>query len=176
MYILEENSLQEIYSLPNVQVRVVNESSSYTLTWVHAANVERSNHASNGRLQEGKINEKFLKRLIVGVAYKRWSLAIGSDYRTLTGKSLVFWRGSRLRQVVAHGVSTILWFCTLVWNNRFRSFVGNLFIKHLFNQQPAFRDIEVIMTDVFFIKTSYYCLLTKVQSWCDPHFLGVNRA
>ena len=32
MYILEENSLQEIHSLPNVQVRVVNESSSYTLT------------------------------------------------------------------------------------------------------------------------------------------------
>ena len=110
------------------------------------------------------------------VAYKRWSLRIDSDYRTLTGKSLVFWRGSRLRQVVAHGVSTVLWFCTLVWNNRFRSFVGNLFIKHLFHSQPSFRGIEVVMTDVFFIKTSYYCLLPTVQRWCDPHFLGVNRA
>lgn len=69
MYILEENSLQEISSLPNVQVHVVNESSSYTLTCVHTANVERSNHASNGRLQEGKNNEKFLKRLIIAIAY-----------------------------------------------------------------------------------------------------------
>ena len=56
MYILEENSLQEISSLPNVQVHVVNESSSYTLTCVHSANVERSNHESNGRVQEGKNN------------------------------------------------------------------------------------------------------------------------
>ena len=63
MYILEENSLQEISSLPNVQVHVVNGSSSYTLTCVHTANVERSNHESNGRLQEGKNNEKFLSRL-----------------------------------------------------------------------------------------------------------------
>ena len=66
MHILDENSLLEISSLPNVQVHVVNESSSYTLTCVHSANVdvERSNHESNGRLQEGKNNEKFLKRLI----------------------------------------------------------------------------------------------------------------
>lgn len=95
MYILEENSLREISSLPNVQVHVFNESSSYTLTCVHTANVERSNHASNGRQQEGKNNGKFLQRLIVGVAYERWSLTIGSDYRTLTGRSLVFWRGGR---------------------------------------------------------------------------------
>lgn len=106
----KENSMQKISSLPSVQVHVVNESSSYTLICV-----ERSNHASNDRLQESKNNGKFLKRLIVGVAYKRWSLSIASDYRTLNGKSLVFWIGtSRLRQVVAHGVSTVLWCCTRV--------------------------------------------------------------
>lgn len=59
MYILEENSLQEISSLPNVQVHVVNESSSYTLTCVHTANVARSNHESNGRLQEVKTMNSF---------------------------------------------------------------------------------------------------------------------
>ena len=69
MYILEENSLQEISSLPNVQVHVVNESSSCTLTCVNTANVARSNHESNGRLQEGKNNEKFLKHLIIAIAY-----------------------------------------------------------------------------------------------------------
>lgn len=108
MYILEENSLREISSLPNRQVHVVNESSPYTLTCVHTANIERSNHASNGRVQEGKNIEKFLNRLIVAIAYERWSLRIGSYYRTLTGKSLVFRRGSRLRQVVAHRVSSVL--------------------------------------------------------------------
>ena len=69
MHILDENSLLEISSLPNVQVHVVNESSSYTLTCVHTANVARSNHESNGRLQEGKNNEKFLKHLIIAIAY-----------------------------------------------------------------------------------------------------------
>ena len=31
---------------------------------------------------------------------------IGSNWKTLTGKIFVFWIGSRLREVVAHGVST----------------------------------------------------------------------
>ena len=35
-------------------------------------------------------------------------------------------------------------------------------------------NIEVAMTDVFCIKTFYYFLVTTVQSWCDPHFRGVN--
>ena len=69
MYILEENSLQEISSLPNVQVHFFNESSSYTLTCIHTVKEERSNHASNGRLQGGRNNEKFLKRRIVAIAY-----------------------------------------------------------------------------------------------------------
>ena len=46
----------------------------------------------------------------------------------------------------------------------------------LFHSQLSYRGIEVVMTDVFFIKTSYYCLLTTVQRWYDPHFRGVNRA
>ena len=32
----------------------------------------------------------------VAVAYERWSLARGSNYRLLTGKNLVFWIGGRL--------------------------------------------------------------------------------
>lgn len=39
---------------------------AHMYVFVHTANIERSNHASNGRLLEGKNNEKFLKRLIVG--------------------------------------------------------------------------------------------------------------
>ena len=32
----------------------------------------------------------------------------GSNSRALTGKNLVFWLGGRLREVVAHGGSTVL--------------------------------------------------------------------
>ena len=69
-----------------MQVHVV----VYIDLYAYSAIIWRSNHASNGHLQEGRNNEKFLERLIVAVAYERWSLTIGSDYRTLTGKSLVF--------------------------------------------------------------------------------------
>ena len=44
---------------------------------------------------------------MVAVAYSRWSVAIGSNSKALTGKILVFWIGGRLREVVAHGDSTV---------------------------------------------------------------------
>ena len=40
------------------------------------------------------------------VTYRRWSFMLGSNWKALTGKVLVFWIGGRLWEVVAHGVST----------------------------------------------------------------------
>ena len=42
------------------------------------------------------------------VAYERWSFTIGSEYSNLSGKSLEFWIGGHLWEVVAHGGSTVL--------------------------------------------------------------------
>ena len=64
MYILDDNSLKVIPSLPIVQVHVV----VYIDLYAYSAIIWRSNHASNGHLQEGRNNEKFLERLIVAVA------------------------------------------------------------------------------------------------------------
>ena len=50
---------------------------------------------------------------MVGVAYRRWSFTRGSNYKALTGKifGVLDWRsfirGGRLREVVAHGGSTV---------------------------------------------------------------------
>ena len=45
---------------------------------------------------------------VVAVANKRWSFTRGSNYRALIRKNLVFWIGGRLREVVAHGGSTVV--------------------------------------------------------------------
>ena len=45
---------------------------------------------------------------MVAIAYRRWSFTRGSNCKALTGKILVFLIGSRLREVVAHGGSTVL--------------------------------------------------------------------
>ena len=45
---------------------------------------------------------------MVAVAYRRWSFTRGSNYKALTGKILVFWIGVRLREVIAHGGSTVV--------------------------------------------------------------------
>ena len=39
---------------------------------------------------------------MVAVAYSRWSVAIGSNSKALTGKILVFWTGGRLWEAVAY--------------------------------------------------------------------------
>ena len=44
---------------------------------------------------------------MVAVAYRRWSFTRGSNCKALTGKVLVFWIDGRLREVVAHGGSTV---------------------------------------------------------------------
>ena len=44
---------------------------------------------------------------MVAVAHKRWPFVRGSNYKALTGKILVFWIGVRLREVIAHGGSTV---------------------------------------------------------------------
>ena len=50
---------------------------------------------NNGKLQNSQAKK------VVAVAYESFY------YRALTGKILVFWIGGRLREVVAHGVSTV---------------------------------------------------------------------
>ena len=55
------------------------------------------------------------------VAYRRWSFTKGSNFKSLTGKILVFWfggslsvmGGDRLREVVTNGGSTVLFFDTI---------------------------------------------------------------
>ena len=49
----------------------------------------------------------------IAVAYKRWSFTKGSNYRALPGKILVFWRGGRLREVIAHRGSTVIEFAKI---------------------------------------------------------------
>ena len=49
---------------------------------------------------------------MVAVAYRRWSFTRGSNCKALTGKILVFWIGGRLREVVAHGGSTVVTYCS----------------------------------------------------------------
>ena len=44
---------------------------------------------------------------MVAVAYRRKSFTRGSNCKALTGKVLVFWMSGRLREVVAHGGSTV---------------------------------------------------------------------
>ena len=48
-----------------------------------------------------------LPQKVVAVAYERWSFTRGSNYRAFTGNIFVFWIGGRLREVVAHGGSTV---------------------------------------------------------------------
>ena len=66
---------------------------------------------------------------VVAVAYERLSFTSGSNYRLLTGKNfgvLDKWslmRGGRLREVLAHGGSTIL--CLYYW-------CVFLYLSHLF--------------------------------------------
>ena len=67
---------------------------------------------SSGRLHEVKNNGKLLtvrlqkcSRLLVRCSFTR-----GSNRNALTGKILVFWIGGRLREVVAHGGSTLYHF------------------------------------------------------------------
>ena len=58
---------------------------------------------------------------MVAVAYRRWSFTRGSNFKSLTGKILVFWfggslsvmGGDRLREVVTNGGSTVLFFDTI---------------------------------------------------------------
>ena len=52
---------------------------------------------------------------MVAVAYRRWSFTRDSNCKALSGKILVFWvgghlslEGGRLREVVAHGGSTVM--------------------------------------------------------------------
>ena len=45
---------------------------------------------------------------MVLVAYRRWSFTRVFNCKALTGKMLVFWIGGRLREVIAHGGSTVL--------------------------------------------------------------------
>ena len=65
-----------------------------------------------GRLQESnhrgpwKIINRQAQKVVV-VAYRRWSFTRGSNCNALTEKILVFWIGGRLREVVAHGGSTV---------------------------------------------------------------------
>ena len=49
---------------------------------------------------------------MVAVAYRRWLFTRGSNFKALTGKILVFWIGGRLREVVAHGGSTVVTYCS----------------------------------------------------------------
>ena len=49
---------------------------------------------------------------MVAVAYRRWLFTRGSNCKALTGKILVFWIGGRLREVVAHGGSTVVTCCS----------------------------------------------------------------
>ena len=51
---------------------------------------------------------------MVAVADRRWSFTRGSNCKALTGKVLVFWIGDRLREVVAHGSSTVPAFSNFV--------------------------------------------------------------
>ena len=44
---------------------------------------------------------------MVAVAYERWSFTKGYNCIDFAGKILVFWIGSRLREVVSHGGSTV---------------------------------------------------------------------
>ena len=57
--------------------------------------------------------------IAVAVAYRKWSFTRGSNCKALTGKILLFWIGGRLREVVAHGGSTVLKHFTM--ENRYRS-------------------------------------------------------
>ena len=45
---------------------------------------------------------------MVVVAYERWAFTRDSTYRDVTRKNLVFWKGGRLREVVAHGGLTLI--------------------------------------------------------------------
>ena len=47
---------------------------------------------------------------VSAVAYERCSFTRGSNYRALPGKNWVFWIGGRLREVVAHGGSSVFSF------------------------------------------------------------------
>ena len=49
-----------------------------------------------------KENFKLLAIKVVAVAYERWLLTRGSKYGDLTCKLLVFWKTSRLGEVVAY--------------------------------------------------------------------------
>ena len=72
---------------------------------------KRSDKLSSGRLQEVQNNGKslnFQSQKVVVVAYRRWSFTRGSNCKALTGKMLVFWIGGSLREVVAHGGSTVM--------------------------------------------------------------------
>ena len=71
---------------------------------------------------------------MVAVAYSRWSVAIGSNFKALTGKILVFWDwrsligGGRLREVVAHGGSTVF---------------GDIMYLRLANYKPCHKNITI---------------------------------
>ena len=61
-------------------------------------------YVTSGRLREVKSekeNCKLSSLKVVAVAYERWSLTRGSSYSDLTGKILLFWKSSRLREVIA---------------------------------------------------------------------------
>ena len=64
---------------------------------------------------------------VVAFGCRRWSFTRGSNCNALTGKILVFWIGSCLREVVAHGVSTVLlllyYYCCSTENNSYYSFL-----------------------------------------------------
>ena len=54
-------------------------------------------------------NEKSLTvrpKKVVAVPYRVWSITRGSNCKALTGKILLFWIRSCLREVVEHGGST----------------------------------------------------------------------
>ena len=61
----------------------------------------------NGRLKT-KQYFKLLALKVVAVAYERWSVTRGPKCSDLTWKFLVFWKASRLREVVTIGDSTVL--------------------------------------------------------------------
>ena len=61
--------------------------------------VAYKNRTTGGLFREEVINRQAQK--VAAVAYWRWSFTRGSNCKALTGKSLMFWTGGRLWEVVA---------------------------------------------------------------------------
>ena len=80
---------------------------------MHTVNIEMKEYIKCSLSRELKTTGKslnFQAQKVVKVAYRRWSFTRDSDCKSLTEKVLVFWIGGRLREVVAHGGSTVYTF------------------------------------------------------------------